>query len=517
VANLAMGNFDNYIERGPAAYSLLRSRGVEWYAQDTWKARPNLTFEIGVRYSNFQPWFAKWNDLANFDPAYWDPSRAAVMDRTGGFIISGDPYNGIVLPGTGYPDSAKGRAYGATVAGVDRLFRNQPRGLVNYYQNAFAPRFGVAYRPFGNKTVIRAGAGLFHHRQMQNQNALLRNAPNQIEVSVQNGFLDNPGGTARNYPYNFLAMSRDAKIPTAYSYSFSIQRELPGSMALDVSYVGKTAVNQERTNSLNNFAPGTIQANPGVNPAALRPYLGLGTINWTTRDGRVNYNSLQVTLDKRFQRGLSFGIAYTFSKSLSNLMNQISPSQAYDPTRFVKGPDELDRTHVLNTNFIYELPFWRGTTGWRHGVLGGWQLSGVYFVRSGSPLSVVTTVDIAGIGVGAGPQPFNVAGDTKMSGDKGIGLKWFNTGAFTRPAPGTFGNAGLGIIRGPGFQNFDLALFKDFRVMERMNAQFRLESFNLPNHPILSNPGTDPLAGTFGLVTSKYNQRNIQLGLKFRF
>ena len=516
VANLALGNFDNYIERGPAAYTLLRSRGLEAYAQDTWKAASNLTFEMGLRYSNFQPWYAKWNDIANFDPKFFNPSNAAVVDPAGGFLISGDPYNGIVLPGSGYPDSAKGRAYGASVPGVERLFHNLPRGLVNYYQNAFAPRFGVAYRP-SNKTVIRAGAGIFHHRQMQNQNALLRNAPNQIEVSVQNGFLDNPGGTAKKYPYNFVAMAMDAKVPTAYSYSFSIQRELPDAIVLDVSYVGKSAVNQERTNSLNNMPAGTLQRNPGISQAALRPYAGLGTINWTTRDGRVNYNSLQVTIDKRFHSGLSFGLAYTFSKSLGNLMNLLAPSQAYDPTHFVKALDELDRTHVLNANFIYELPFYRQGAGVTRLALGGWQLSGVYFRRSGSPLSVVTTVDVAGVGVGAGPQPYNVSGSTDIQRERGIGLKWFNTAAFTRPAAGTFGNAGLGLMRGPGFQNFDLAIFKDFKVREPLSAQLRFESFNVPNHPILNNPGTDPLSGTFGLVTSKFNQRNLQIGLKFRF
>jgi hypothetical protein len=130
---------------------------------------------------------------------------------------------------------------------------------------------------------------------------------------------------------------------------------------------------------------------------------------------------------------------------------------------------------------------------------------------------VVTSVDIAGVGVGAGPQPFNVSGSTALDGEKGVGLKWFNTSAFTRPAPGTFGNAGLGLMRGPGFQNFDLAVFKDFKIFERLSSQLRLESFNLPNHPVLSNPGTDPLSGTFGLITAKANQRNIQVGLKFRF
>ena len=198
---------------------------------------------------------------------------------------------------------------------------------------------------------------------------------------------------------------------------------------------------------------------------------------------------------------------------------------------FVKGLDELDRTHVVNANFIYDLPFGRQGGKLTQNALGGWHLSGVYFARSGAPLSVTSAVDTAGVGVGLGPQTWDIGGDLATMGSQGVGKPWFNPASFARPAAGTFGNAGLGIIRGPSFKNLDLAVFKDFKVSERLTAQFRVESFDLANHPFLANPGIDPTSpATFGIVTSKggtsvagsgsaasASQRNMQIALKLRF
>jgi hypothetical protein len=176
----------------------------------------------------------------------------------------------------------------------------------------------------------------------------------------------------------------------------------------------------------------------------------------------------------------------------------------------------MDRPHLLNINYIYELPFFKSASGWRSNVLRGWQLSGVVFFRSGSLLSVVDGVDIAGVGQGSGNQPWDVNGSIAQS-DRGLGKRWFNTAAFTVPRQGTFGNSGLNIIRGPGFQNWDAALFKSIRISERIASDLRFEVFNFPNLPLLSNPAVSPRAGNFGLVTSKYSERNVQLGWKVRF
>jgi hypothetical protein len=511
LANAALGNFDTYFEIGTAADTHVRSNAYEFFAQDTWKFRPNLTLELGIRYSYFAPWTAKWNDISNFDPRYFTVRDRAVLDPRTGAIIGGDPYNGIAQGGTNYPDSAKGRALGASVPNVQRLFRGAPEGFVNKYQANFAPRAGLAWR-MNAKSVLRIGGGSFKARDFLNNGSLFRNAPNQDRVDVVNGVVDAPGGRGGSqFPFGIGALALEYNYPTAYHYSFSLQRELPFRIVMDAAYVGKTAVDLYRVRNLNQLLPGTTQANPGINVNALRPYYGLAAINYSEQSGRSNYNSFQLSLDRRFSNGLGFGLAYTFSKNIDNV------ATPYDGNHFVRALSGNDRPHVLSINYIYQLPFLRNSRSLTGNVLGNWQVSGVSFFRSGSPLSVVDATDTAGVGTGSAAQPWNVSGSTTATGDTGVGRPWFNNAAFTVPRAGTFGNAGLNILRGPGFQNWDLALFKNFRFSERVGAQLRAEAFNFLNHPLLSNPTTNPRSGDFGRVTSKYNERNLQLGIKILF
>lgn len=511
VANVALGNFNDYDEIGTAANTLLRSNSIEAYIQDTWKATRKLTFELGVRYSYNQPWYAKWNDVSNFDPRYYNPANRAIVDPVGGFIVSGDPLNGIVLPGDGFPTSAKGKALAADIPGIDRLFHGLPRAFTESPKDAFAPRFGMAYA-VASKTVVRAGAGVFINRQHHHSGALFRNAPNQPRIDVAYGSVDNPaGGDSREFPQNLGAIPLVMKYPTAYNYSFSVQHELPGQMVVDVGYVGKLGRNLAMERNINQMTAGTRQAHPGVNPNALRPWLGLGAIRLFNQTGKSDYNSLQVSLDRRFHSGLGLGVSYTFSKNIDNV------ATPYDAYNLVRSLSDFDRTHLLNFNYIYELPFFRDNGKWTGAWLGGWQISGVTFMNSGAPLSVVDSSDIAGVGSGSASQPWNLVGNPKISGNRGLGQLWFDPTAFSRPAQGTFGNAGLNILRGPGSVSWDMAMFKNFRVQEWMTTQFRLEAYNFPNHPLLANPTVDPRSGSFGMVTSKSGARSLQLALKFIF
>ncbi|MFN7919676.1 MAG: carboxypeptidase-like regulatory domain-containing protein [Bryobacteraceae bacterium] len=510
-ANAALGAYDTYFEIGTAADTHVRSNAFEAFVQDTWKLRPNLTLEIGLRYSYFAPWSAKWNDIANFDPRYYSVSGRATLDPRTGAILSGEPYNGIVLPGNGYPDSARGRALGATVPNVQRLFHNLPSGFVNSYGANFAPRFGLAWRPI-DKTVVRVGGGSFKAREFLNNGTFFRNAPNQARVDLVNGRVDTPGGSGSSlFPFTLGAAALEYRYPAAYQYSLSIQRELPLGVVLDASYVGKTGVDLFRTRNLNQLQPGTVQANPGINVNALRPYYGIAIINYSEQSGRSNYNSFQLSLDRRFRSGIGFGVAYTRSKNIDNVFTP------FDGYHFVKALSNNDRPNVLSINYIYELPFLRDNKTLAGNILGNWQVSGVTYFRSGDPLSVVDGTDIAGIGTGSASQPWNVSGSTSISGETGVGRAWFAASAFTLPRAGTFGNAGLNILRGPAFQNWDVAVFKNIRFSERVGAQVRVESFNFLNHPILGNPNTNPRSGDFGKAVSKFNERNVQLGLKILF
>ena len=511
IANAALGNFDTYFEIGSAADTHVRSNAYELFAQDTWKLRPNLTLELGIRYSYFAPWTAKWNDISNFDPRYFTTAARAVLDPRTGAIIGGDPYNGIVQGGTSYPDSAKGRALGASVPNVQRLFRGVPEGFVNKYYANFAPRFGLAWR-LDSKSVLRVGGGSYKARDFLNNGSLFRNAPNQDRVDVVNGVVDSPGGRGGSqFPFTLGALALEYNYPTAYHYSVSLQRELPFGIVVDAAYVGKTAVDLYRVRNLNQLLPGTVQANPGINVNALRPFYGLGIINYSEQSGRSKYNSFQLSADRRFRNGLGFGVAYTVSKNEDNV------STPYDAYNFFTALSGNDRPHVFSLNYIYQLPFLRNSRSLLGNALGNWQISGVAFIRSGAPLSVVDATDTAGVGTGSASQPWNVSGSTAATGSTGVGQPWFNAAAFSVPRAGTFGNAPLNLLRGPGFQNWDVALFKNFRFTERLSGQLRAESFNILNHPLLNNPITNPRSGDFSRITSKYNERNLQLGLKVIF
>jgi hypothetical protein len=145
-------------------------------------------------------------------------------------------------------------------------------------------------------------------------------------------------------------------------------------------------------------------------------------------------------------------------------------------------------------------------------------LSGVSFINSGSPLSVVDASDIAGVGSGSASQPWNLVGDPTISGERGINKLWFSPTAFARPAAGTFGNAGINILRGPITTSWDLAVFKNFGIYDRARAQFRLEAYNFPNHVNMAAPNINPTAGAFGMITSKSgSSRMLQLGFKLIF
>jgi hypothetical protein len=329
------------------------------------------------------------------------------------------------------------------------------------------------------------------------------------------------------------------KHPTAYDWSASFQRELPLQMVADVSYVGRMGTHLPRERNINQLQPGTLQANPGVNIAALRPYKGYGSIRLAENSGHSKYNGLQISADRRYQNGLKVGFAYTLGKSEDNGSNKRHVVwNTYDDTGFW-GPSNFDRRHVVNIYYIYDLPFWREQTTLLRNLLGGWQVSGATFLRSGSPFSVIRTTDIAGVGDAGFGQPDNVVGDLYANANKQLSNGsdqnfWFNPAAFAVPTPGTFGNAGRNLLRNPGEQQWDIALFKNFTLGGTRRIQFRAEFFNFPNHPNLGGaPGntygaqtnqlaggfgySDPSSANFGRVTQKNGQRDIQLSLRFQF
>jgi hypothetical protein len=195
---------------------------------------------------------------------------------------------------------------------------------------------------------------------------------------------------------------------------------------------------------------------------------------------------------------------------------------SYDDSNFW-GPSSFDRRHVLSVYYIYDLPFWRDPNTLLHNLLGAWQISGATFIRTGTPFSITRTNDIAGVGDGGNGQPVDIIGDPHANVNRRFSNGsdsnfFFNPAAFANPAAGTFGNSTRDILRNPGDQQWDIALFKNFALGGMRKVQFRAEVFNFPNHPNLNSPNMDITSPNFGRVISKDNsRRDVQLALRFLF
>jgi hypothetical protein len=535
VANAALGLFTTYGEIGQRARTTWRALATDLFVQDSWKPAGHVTLEGGLRWSYWPPWYALLNNAASFDRRFYDPTRAVTVDPGTGFIIpnTGDRYNGIVLPGDGFPPEALDSIEVAQDPAVQALFRGVPRGFSQTHADVIEPRLGLTWQ-WTDKTILRTSGGIFHTRTMLNDSTLLGgNAPFQPQVQVRNGSADDPGGsTVNDRALVMTAQDPVFKHPTAYIWAAGLQRELAFGIVADVTYVGRRGLYLQRERNINQLAPGTVYANPAMHPDALRPFRGLGVIRLSENAGKSRYNGLQVSLDRRYRQGLKVGVAYTLSKLTSNADDKrdVLPN-TLDDTLY-DGVSRLDRTHVLNVHYIYELPFWRDQTTLVRRLFGGWQVSGVTFVQSGEAYSVFRN-NYDGPGVGdTFPKPYDLVSDPAIDDPRfsqGASVDqhyWFDSAAFREPARGTFGRQARGSIRGPGFQSWDIALVKNFPLKGTRRVQFRAELFNFPNHPNLGWPSAtdaynagfiNPTSANFGRITNKGGERNIQLGLKVLF
>ncbi|MBM3740583.1 MAG: TonB-dependent receptor [Acidobacteria bacterium] len=529
IADVALGLANNYAEIGTRSYTPYRGHMFETFIQDGWKATQNLKVELGLRTTTIQPYYSLWRNMAIFDPSLYDASKAIQVNRATGNPIpgTGDAYNGIVIPGNGWPSAAKGRVPIADSGEFDRLIR----GISKSYSNTntlWQPRAGLAYT-IGSKTVLRSGVGRFSTRPGVSDSTFLGgNPPLQPLASIPTPLVDNPGGGSRaSFPLSVTSQDKIYKILESWAWNVTVEREIGFRTNLEVSYVGRKGLHLLRERNINQLPAGTLTnaANTGVNANFLRPFAGYGPIRVSNAEASSYYKGFQVGLNRRFARGLSYGLAYTLSKSIDNGSGprDILPD-AFDGS-FVWGPSNFDTRHVAVVNFIYELPLLKTNK-----LLGGWQISGVTQFQTGTPFTVATGDDFAGVGPGSGAQFWRKNGDITYSRQfanfNGEAAYWFNVNPdaqgrqqlYARPAAGTFVREKLrNIIYNPGFQNWNISLFKNFRVTERVNVQFRADGFNYPNHPNWSGADGGPNSATFGKVTGKGSERNLQFGLRLGF
>jgi hypothetical protein len=517
-ANAILGLFDDYTEFGNKPNTRWLAMAYDMFVQDSWKPTRDITLELGLRFSLWQQWQERNNSLASFNPQYYDAAQAAVIDRAGGFVVSGDRFNGIVLPGTAPTPEAL--AQFPQLANLQRLYHGIPEGFAPTPKDGLQPRLGLAYA-INDKTTFRTGAGLFLNRVQINTTAAYGFNPPLSEMqTVINGNVDAPGGAqTRAFPLLMAMQDPNFTNPRSWAWNATVDRELGGGMRAQASYVGRSATHLERARNINELPPGTIQANPGVNANALRPYKGFGTITKYETTGQSTYNALQVQVERRSARNVGFSAAYTFSRTKDDGSGRNDILlKAFDDGSYY-GISDLDRPHVFVTQVRYPLPDLDQRPAPLRWIFGHWDASGVFQAQSGAPFSVRTANDIAGIGPGGGNQFYNVVGDpmngrTEFDGTRAI---WFDRNAFQAPAPGTFATTqARNTLRQPGFWDFNLSLRKSVPVGTH-RFEFRMDAFNVLNRTNLGGASTNPNVGDFGTITSLVGNRVVQLGLQYVF
>jgi hypothetical protein len=521
-ADAVLGNFYTYTEASGLRQGWYRFSQVEPYFQDDWKVSSRLTVNLGLRYQYMPPQYSALNNTSAFLPQYYSAAQAATIDpKTGNIISSPSPYNGLVLSGNGFPQTAVGRVTGTSDPAVLALFHNFPLGGARTDWNTWAPRVGFAYDLTGNQTtVLRGGFGVFYERVEGNYLFSAVNNPPFIQQSViYYGTVDNPGGGAAQNSPSTINNSHylDMKVPRTLNWSLGIQHKLGKDMTLDVAYVGSSAASLTYQDDINQLQPGTIQANPTTNVNALRPYLGYADIYEYNSGANFIYNSLQVQFKKQFKAGGLFNTSYTWASARTdaNAYNY-QPQNSYN-LRGDWGPSSYNRRNVLVVSYVYPLPFWRNGQELYKKILGGWQLSGVTTFQTGLPQNITLAADVAGAGAGS-ERPNLVLPDVRSGVS---GTQFLNPKAFSVPAAGTYGNLGAYAVTGPRTNNWDASVQKTFPIGEKVKADFRAEFYDFPNHLSFFSINTGSFSATppsnFGQVSAATDPRTLQFALRLSF
>ncbi len=528
-ANALLGVVDSYSEATSRPYGHYRFTNTEWYVQDNWRVNRRLALDLGVRFYHDLPQADVRGQTSSFVPQLYDPARAPLLITPGrnaqGVRVGVDPLSGRTFPagliGT-YVPGVGDPAVGMVRGGKDGF----PMSLYSVPALSFGPRFGFAYDPLGpGTTALRGGFGVFYDRIQGNPTmGLVSNPPVVFLPSIYYTTLDEFAATASG---GLLAPSSSmsslfgrGRMPSVLNYSFGVQQALGRNMKLDVSYVGSVSRHLLWQRNINpvpigarfleeNRDPTTNVAYP---PNFLRPYRGYGDIFMFEFGGTASYNSLQMTFHRRLSRGLQFRAAYTWAKTLGTAASDTARvSPFFEPREWNYGRLPYDRNHIFTLHYSWTVPrpLWESSR-WLRPLLSRWELSGVTMFSAGAPFtpgySLVEGGDITG---------------TPSEGARIVAL---GGGQFARPERGTFGNAGVNILRGPGINNWDLAVYRRFPVgNERRYLQFRAEMYNSANHTQFSSLDTSARFDTAGAQinplfltpTGARPARRIQFALKF--
>jgi len=503
------------------------TKAMSAFFQDEWKVNNRLTVTLGVRYEPFLPWTEKNNRIDTVRPGQ---QSTVVPDAPPGILFPGDQ--------------------GVT------------KGLAPADLNNFAPRIGLAWDVFGTgKTSVRAGYGMYY--ESVNADSLAQeNPPFAGFGSAFNGNIADPFGSTGQtappavttgkfgctkittypgyscpqfpLPVNGLFTDLSLRTPYIQSFSLSIQHQLTPTLMIETAYAGKIGIKIEALRTYNpaKFMPDPLTGEPAslqnVNDRVIFEPGLLGPASYLLgNDFRSWYHSFQTQVTKRFSKGLTVVGSYTLAKSIDSSSTDNLGATVADPfdLKQERGRSDWDRRHAFVASWLWELPF-KFNNHLATTLLGGWTLTAIHSIQSGTPLTFAMGQDVALDGTfgtqHAQLQPGITASKIALDHPNRNAFvnTFFNTAAFVQPnlvPPGTYGNAGRGLISGPALNNTDFSVLKDFLIREPWKLQFRAEMFNVFNQVNFNNPDQTVTDGTFGVITSANDGRIIQFALKLLF
>jgi hypothetical protein len=523
----ALGDFllgaPNSGSAGQVGRGTLQGRTVwaHFYVEDGWQITSSLKLDIGLRYEYNRNVTDANNNMAIIN----------TQVPGGEFVIASDD-SGKISPAA----SALLGDIPSSIPVVTSMQAHWDSSLLQARPLRLAPRIGLAWALPDRKTVIRSGFGIYTNQAAYNiiQNAALnlpfffaKSVTVPAGVTVPNATTENILSNTNN-PTGAITgnnLNHDFKIEYNNVWNLSIQHSFSSSTSFEAQYIGSYTVHADNQ-ALQNLFPDSC-----LNPATLCSHVrnipamsGFTTISW---DGWEKYHALALTFTQRLWHGLTLTSIYTFSKALDDASNPGADNAGTNVPQDMEnyaaesGPSDFDHRHRFVTSFVYQIPILRDSHSWMQTAFGGWQVGGIWTLQSGAPFTVNLSNDNANNGTPVNSQRPNYVCNPN-SGPK-TPDQWFDTTCFSQPAKFTYGTAGRNTVVGPGLDNFDATIQKEFPVRESMRLQFRADIFDFFNHPNFNPPvGSGRTFSTaanspFGSITSANDPRDMQFSLRLAF